>query len=568
MKKFLSNLFNKSIVKIIFVIYGLLSIVTLVVFADSLLRKDFNSEGNKLYLDGKWDVTINTTLYEGVDLDTFKFPSVDKGDSIMMEYKLPDDWDYENPALTFHVRHSTVKMYNEWQCFYKYGHERLAANKTVGSGIQIVNFSNEYKGSTLRILLTVSENNAFSRFDQMYISEWTDAQRILLTENRLALFAGSFLVVLGVVVATITVIATVFSKKYANLVWLSAFSILMGFWTLCYHNIVIIFSIPTYSTSLLEYMSIMLAPIPLLAYLHSYVDNLKSKIITTLYRALFIIQFLLSVTTIALHTADIVHSAASLSYALIVFFIEAIFFIFVFFKNSKKGSSMKKLHAFGVLVILICLIYDFLIYLFNRYTGMRLTQIKGISSLGIIVFIGILVIDLVHNISYLLMEEKDKERLIKSAYTDALTHINNRTYCTEYMAALGEKKSNNYTIINFDLNKLKEINDTYGHAQGDHLIKMAAHVISKAFSTSGVVGRMGGDEFIALIPTTDTNIIEQLIKNLNKYIAVANDDDPHLHLSLSLGYACNTEIDDDTPEKVYELADKRMYNNKRSFKRR
>ena len=564
MNSFLTNLFNKSFVKIFFVIYGLLSIITIIVFADILLCKDLKKENNKLYLDGKWDITINSDYYPAVDLDTFKFPSADKGTTIIMEYQLPDDWSFENPALTFHVRHATVKMYNNWQIFYKYGHERLALNKTVGSGIQIVNFSNDYKGSTLKILLTVTENNAFSSFDSMYLTEWNDAQRILITENRLALFTGSFLVVLGIVVAPITVIATVYSRKYANLLWLSAFSISMGFWTLCYHNIVIIFSIPTYSTSLLEYMCIMLAPIPLLAYLYNYVNQLKNNTITKIYKTLFVIQFFMSAIAIALHTGDVIHSAALLPYLLVLFFIESIFFVFVFLKSSKKGSSTKKLHIIGLFLILFCVVYDLLIYLLNRFSGLTLTPVKGISSLGIIVFIGILVIDLIHDISYLLMEEKDKERLIKSAYTDALTQINNRTYCSEYMAALNEKKSNNYTIINFDLNMLKQINDTFGHAQGDHLIKMAAKVISEAFSTSGVVGRMGGDEFIAIIPTTDTNQIEALIKRFNTLIAIENDEDPKLYLSISYGYACNTEVDTNSVEEVYELADKRMYANKKS----
>ena len=366
MKDFFEKMFNKSIVKIIFVIYGLLSIIVLVAFADRLLCSNLKDENAKLYLNNNWDITINSDHYHNVNLDTFTFPSSDKGTTIIMECTLPQDWDFENPALTFHVRHTTIKMYHEWQLFYKYGHERLADDKTVGSGMQIINFSNDYKGSTFRIILTVTEDNSFSRFDPIYISEWDDAQRIILTENRLAFFAGGFLVVLGVVVATITIFATVYSRKYTNLLWLSAFSIFMGFWTICYHNIVTIFSIPTYSASLLEYMCIMMAPIPLLAYLRSYVDNLKSKTISNVYGTLFTTQFLLSVITIALHTADLVHSAVILPYSLILLFIEAIFFVYVFLRNSKKGSSIKLLHTIGLFIIISCVIFDLLIYLLNK----------------------------------------------------------------------------------------------------------------------------------------------------------------------------------------------------------
>ena len=78
MNSFLTNLFNKSFVKIFFVVYGLLSIITLIVFADILLCKDLKKENNKLYLDDKWDITINSEYYPDVDLDTFKFSSADK----------------------------------------------------------------------------------------------------------------------------------------------------------------------------------------------------------------------------------------------------------------------------------------------------------------------------------------------------------------------------------------------------------------------------------------------------------------------------------------------------------
>ncbi len=568
MKTFLSKIFNKNSLKILFIIYALFSIASIVYFADHLMCKDLNQQSDRLYLDTNWEITINSEHYYNVDLQNFKFPTVDKGTSILMETTLPDDWDYTNPALTFHVRHSTVKMYGNRELFYSYGHERLADGKTVGSGIQIIDFSNDYKGKELKILLTVTENNTFSSFDRIYISEWDDAFRFIVTENRLPLLTGSFLVVFGLVVALVTTFATVSSKKYVNLLLLAAFSIFMGLWTLCYHNVIIIFSIPTYSASLLEYMAIMLAPIPILGYMHTYVKNLESKRISIIYKLLFIAQIILSVVTIILHSTDIMHSATLLPYSQVLFVLHSIFFAYVLFKGNRKHKKSHMLHTLGLVVILACIVYDLIIYVVNRYAGLSASYTKGVSSLGIIVFIGILILDLIHNISLRLMEEHEKERLIKCAYTDTLTQINNRTFCAEYMLALESKKSNNYTIINFDLNNLKRTNDSHGHAQGDHLIKTAARVISEAFSHAGIVGRMGGDEFIAIIPTNDTKQIEKLIKRFNTLIAITNDNDPYLSLSISYGYASNTDIASGKLEEVYELADKRMYDNKKQYKRR
>lgn len=568
MKNIIKKIFNKKILKIFFVIYALLSILAVVFFADHLLTDELDLTNDRMYFNDNWTVTINSECYENVNLSDFKFPSVDKGTCILLEKQLPDDWKFEIPALTFGVRQTTVKMYSDWKLFYSYGHDRLAEGKTVGSGLQTINFSNEYKGTTLKILLTVTENDAFSTFDSIYISEWSDATRIIVTENRLAFYTGTFLVVFGVAVATITVFATIYSKKYARILWLSAFSIFIGFWTLCYHNVINIFSIPTYSASLLEYMMLLICPIPILGYLFTYVKQFNSKPVFSIYKALFILQIITTIVTIALHTADIIHAAALLPATQILLSLHSLFFAFVFIVGQKRIKTINKVHSFGLLLVLFCIIYDLIIYALNRYTGMHISFIKGVSSIGIIIFIGILVLDIVQDISFRLMEEHEKERLIKCAYTDSLTQINNRTFCTEYMLALDSKKSNNYTIFSFDLNNLKTINDTFGHAQGDHLIKTAANVISKTFSHSGIVGRMGGDEFIAIIPTTNTEIINKLIKQFHFLIETENEEDSHLHLSISYGYAHNTEIEDNKLVKVYELADKRMYDNKKQTKRR
>lgn len=566
--KLLKKLFNKNTLKIVWITYALLSILVIVLFSDHLLTNNLNKGKGKLILDKNWNITINSDTYENVTLSDFKFPAVDKGTSILMETTLPSEWEFDNPALTFHIRQTTAKMYINWELFYEYGHNRLYEGETVGSGLQIINFPQGSEGSNLKILLTVTEDNVFTSFDPVYLTEWEDSYKYIITENRLALYTGAFLVILGIVVSAITIFATIYSKKYASMLWLSAFSIFIGLWTLCYHNIFIIFSIPTYSISLLEYMTLMMAPIPILGYIFDYVKATNNKTIFRIYSLLFIIQIILSIITIAFHSTDIAHSAALLPYSQTLFVLHAIFFTIIFFMNRKVTAKRKILYNIGLVIILFCIVYDLVMYLVNRYTGLQIPVLKGVCSLGIIVFIGILIMDMIHNISLNMIEEHEKERLIKHAYTDELTQINNRTFCAEYMLALESKKSNNYTIFNFDLDNLKIVNDSYGHAQGDLLIKKAASVISKVFGGSGIVGRMGGDEFIAIIPSDNVSQIELLIRNFSDAIKKVNEEDPFLHLSISFGYATNTELNDVSLEQVYQLADKRMYMNKTQSKHR
>ena len=555
----------KVILKYLWIVYALFSIAIVLYLANNLVCKDMMNVSNRIVLNNGWDITINGESYSDVALDSFLFETVEKGDKIEMETKLPDDWGYKQAVLCVHNRHTTMSMYIDDVLEYEYGHDRYEQGKTTGSGFLFINFLDEYKGKTLKLQYYVTEYNAFSKFDEVWFGEWINSYRYIITDNRVPMLTGSFLIVFGLMMAFVLVFAVTVSKKYRNVLFLSIFSICIGLWTLCYYNVVIVFSIPLYSISLMEYMSLFLAPIPIVAYMNGYVKELYSKRITLIYNLLFLVQLVMSVVTIALHTADIVHGAHLLPVFQFMFIIHMGFFSYILIQRMKKDALMKKVTIIGLMLVVVCVLYELASYSITRYVGYSLPEVKGISSAGFIVFIGILVLDLYKRVTKSMMEEQEKALLIKRAYTDELTQLYNRGYCTDYMKTVSEKNID-YGIVNIDLNNLKITNDTFGHVKGDELICQAAFVIKKAFEGNGVVGRMGGDEFIAIIDNGEKSFMEKLLNDLTKLIEDVNKENPQLNLSISHGYAMSSEIEDNSPEMVYQLADKRMYENKRMYK--
>ena len=551
----MKKIFKSTFFKFFLLVYTLCSIATIIIYADKLLTKDMNKQDVTI-LNNNWTITINDKTYENVALDNFKFDALDKGDIVIMETTLPKSLNYKNTALTYYVRQCAVKMYVDNNGFYYYGQDRIQLGKTVGAGIQIIDFPDDMGGKNLRIHLSVTEDNAFSGFDPLKLSEWNASYKSIISENRLALFTSSFLVVFGVVASIVTIFAVMYSKRYARILLLSSFSIFMGFWTLCFHEIHIIFPIPTYSVSLLEYMMLLLAPIPILGYLLGIVIELKNKPTLIAFNIIYALQIIVSTVTITLHTTDTIHAAALLPYQQILLIVHTLFFIYIFIRGRNNPGKHSIIYIAGLLLILICFIYDIGIYAVNRYLGLQLDQIKGVSSLGIIIFLGVLFIDLAHEVSKSIIAKHEKEQLIMRAYTDDLTKINNRTFCSEYMVALDSQKNPHYTIINLDLNNLKITNDTLGHAEGDRLLMSAAQVISETFSTSGIIGRMGGDEFISIIPSTDSIMIDKLVEKLQSLMKEAN-------VSIAYGIAYSSEFKNPTTKLVYDLADDRMYENKK-----
>lgn len=558
---------TKKLIQIILFCYALCSVALVLYLLDHMFSKELSEDGKKIVLSDGWNVLVNDYLYEDVNLDELRFDPLSKGDRVVLSKTLPMEWRYVEPMLCFHIRQTTVDMYIDNQIIYEYGHERYVSNDTVGSGIQLINFSNDNKGKELKIVLEVTEDNSFSRIDEIWISEWSDAYRLILAENRMPFFLGAFLVVFGIVVTTILIFVVAKMQQYMNILLLSIFAVCMGVWTLCYHNVILFFPIPLYSVSLIEYMTLFMAPLPIIGYMYSYVKQLENKRLMLIYKILFIVQSACTLISIILHSLDIVHAAGLLIYHHILFVIHSFFFAYILYRYSKENKSRKKLYSVGLVIVLGCIVYEMLVYILRRYFGYQHGGIKGVLSLGIIVFIIILVLDLYHDITIRKMEEHERKLLVKRAYTDELTSLNNRRFCTEYMNALDADENSRYTIVSFDLNNLKKTNDQYGHVQGDLLIKKAAEVIDKTFSDVAVVGRIGGDEFIAILSTEDKNVVEKLLQKLKKRVDEINDNIAELNLSISYGYAVRSEIQDNDTEKVYKLSDERMYEHKRLYKK-
>lgn len=98
------------------------------------------------------------------------------------------------------------------------------------------------------------------------------------------------------------------------------------------------------------------------------------------------------------------------------------------------------------------------------------------------------------------------DQLSKIAYTDSLTHIYNRLHFAHFLDAeidKVERYGGTFSIIFFDLDHFKAVNDTYGHPTGDEVLEQITKIVSSANRSADIFARYGGEEFIILAPETD-----------------------------------------------------------------
>lgn len=157
------------------------------------------------------------------------------------------------------------------------------------------------------------------------------------------------------------------------------------------------------------------------------------------------------------------------------------------------------------------------------------------------------------------------DRALANSTRDALTGLFNRGFFDAEMGLLQNGRRYPVSILVFDLNGLKTVNDVFGHAAGDALIIRAADALHAAMRKDDVVCRIGGDEFVALLPKTDAAAAEKILARLEGMIDRHNQAGPQPALSLAAGGA--TAAVGESLQDCFVLADSRMYDNKERQKR-
>jgi diguanylate cyclase (GGDEF)-like protein len=160
------------------------------------------------------------------------------------------------------------------------------------------------------------------------------------------------------------------------------------------------------------------------------------------------------------------------------------------------------------------------------------------------------------------LEYEELRRLQFNATTDPLTGLYNRRFFDDYFGRELNRSirySHKLALVEFDLHDFKEVNDRYGHQQGDALLQLAADTLRKSLRTSDYAFRLGGDEFALLLPQTDTEQATALSRRLRAAYA-SSVESLHLGISLALDYGLAVYPDDgELQEVLIGVADKRLY---------
>lgn len=156
-------------------------------------------------------------------------------------------------------------------------------------------------------------------------------------------------------------------------------------------------------------------------------------------------------------------------------------------------------------------------------------------------------------------EREYQQEILRLSYHDPLTGLYNRRFAQEEIKRLEGLGHLPLAVIMGDVNGLKLVNDIFGHQEGDRLLERMAKILKQNCRKTDIIARWGGDEFLILLPQTETEAAEKIVRRIEA--ATESSNDPIMNVNIALGFAIREGETQDF-EEVLKEAEDRMYRQK------
>lgn len=194
-----------------------------------------------------------------------------------------------------------------------------------------------------------------------------------------------------------------------------------------------------------------------------------------------------------------------------------------------------------------------LVLLFNLYSIYQQILIKRLRR------------QLAESMEAMIRLETRAKQLHHLAMHDPLTGLYNRRFAEQRLKAetnRSQRYGHSLSVLLFDLNDFKQINDRYGHAAGDLVLKEFAERLRRVLRVSDIAARIGGDEFFVLLPDCPPEQLHHLLARLGKM--EVQFDGTRLPVTYAVGWAGYQT--GESPQQMLDRADRALYENKQASK--
>ena len=167
--------------------------------------------------------------------------------------------------------------------------------------------------------------------------------------------------------------------------------------------------------------------------------------------------------------------------------------------------------------------------------------------------------------------EKELEEAKKDSREDFLTKLYNKRALEEFFEkkeAEYKRHNTNYSMVMFDLDHFKNINDTYGHDTGDIVLRSFAKILQSQIRKEDILGRFGGEEFVALLGQTDINGAKAFAEKVRKNVEQKRFMHKKERMPITVSCGVSERKQCNSMEELFALADENLYKAKNGGRNR
>lgn len=480
------------------------------------------------------------------------------GDSLTMAVTLPEELP-NHPTLCFPTRYWTVEASINGESIYAYALEdNSPVGYIAGSIWNVISLPENSGGQGLTLRFSSPNSGGV-------VKSWALPEIMIGSQASVDNYLGTRGLPLAIFVLCHTFFAGLM-LIFSLFLWLrrmnfnrrgffllGLFVLLASLWVFTDSNMAHFFTYNRALLYLLNFFSLMLMPIPFLLFLRELCR--RWNFVLDLLCLLFVVNLGINTTLYFTGTVDLIQTQIITQMLLAVTMVTT--FILC-------ASERLHFHSTGAAYVLagICLLcIGGLISVIDFALGS--TQDNSLFfRLGLTLFIVLTCTGSCMRGMELLRSSLKAETYRLLAYTDNMTGLGNRAAFEREIDKLeGNAQFSTLTLVMFDINGLKHINDLYGHYAGDNLIQSAANCIIESLGDLGKCFRLGGDEFVVLLKDISADVLESALKNFESDAEKCDCGNPE-GLHVAWGHATG-EPAPDLVHCLYREADKQMYSRKK-----
>ena len=567
---------KQSVVRILIVAF---ICVCSVMYSWNLLVKLGADKGATHVLNYGWNLKFNSQSYSGVDLRSFYFDKIKRGDVVELSCTLPENIPFSSELLV-PIHYYDVRAYLDGEILFEADTDRYESGQGLGSGFYTIDLPPASYGKTLKLVIRAGEDKAYTSLASPEIWRASTFYQDYATGKTLYIALSFFFIVVGMAMI-IMALAQEFRGTFAfadsvRFCSLSLLAMSFGIWIFTGMNLTEVFTRDIISKVEVNYISFFFIPIFFIGF-HFESGRFKDEKGVRQARRrniLFGTVWLIGLIYIAIVVYRHYFLGESLRAHLLIAHVYDAFVIFllVFIRcyDLYKGQNNHQISSYATIMTGFAALIDIVRY--NYFYRLSPRGSAGFTiSVTCVVMIFFVLSLFFDYMTTTIMDAREEERIgliSKLAYTDPLTGLNNRQATERFFDSI-DASGDQYIAVQFDFNDLKKANDTYGHEEGDKYIALFAETLKTVFEGKGYIARTGGDEFIYVMTPKaegDRKWVQNRLKDLNAILS--NKDTGHSGLRMSTAFGSYDSMDDEAKDirDGLRIADARMYEMKKEMK--